>query len=96
MSVNQGQQLENYTNKHPQEVLLVKLQVDGELDEVMIFRGFSSSLMRPTAFDPDVPIICDRAKILTIDRLSAPYNPSQPNYIQQGITWEQFQEIEKL
>jgi hypothetical protein len=96
MSVNQGQQLENYTNKHPQEVLLVKLQVDDELDEVMIFRGFSSSLMRPTAFDPDVPIISDCAKILTIDRLMAPYNPSQPNYIQQGITWEQFQEIEKL
>ena len=92
MSVNQGQQLETYSNQHPQEVLLVKLQIDGELDEVMIFKGFSSSLMRATAFDPDVPVISDRAEILTIDRLVAPYKPNLPNYIQQGITWEEFKD----
>jgi hypothetical protein len=91
MSANQGQQLETYSNQHPQEVLLVKLQIDGELDEVMIFKGFSSSLMRATAFDPDVPVISDRAEILNIDRLAAPYKPNQPNYLQQGIKWEQFQ-----
>ncbi|MFM7600543.1 MAG: hypothetical protein ACKO7R_04980 [Pseudanabaena sp.] len=93
MSVNQGQQLETYSNQHPQEVLLVKLQIDGELDEVMIFKGFSSSLMRATAFDPDVPVISDRAEILSIDRLTAPYKPNQPNYLQQGITWEEFQDF---
>ncbi len=91
MSANQGQQLETYSNQHPQEVLLVKLQIDGELDEVMIFKGFSSSLMRATAFDPDVPVISDRAEILSIDRLTAPYKPNQPNYLQQGIKWEEFQ-----
>ena len=91
MSANQGQQLETYSNQHPQEVLLVKLQIDGELYEVMIFKGFSSSLMRATAFDPDVPVISDRAEILNIDRLAAPYKPNQPNYLQQGIKWEQFQ-----
>ena len=90
MSVNQGQQLETYSSKNPQEVLLVKLKIDDELDEVMIFKGFSSSLIRSTAFDPDVPVICDRAEILTIDRLSAPYQPQQPNYIQQEIKWEEF------
>lgn len=93
MSVNQGQQLETYSNQHPQEVLLIKLQIDGELDEVMIFKGFSSSLMRATAFDPDVPVISDRAEILSIDRLTAPYKPNQPNYLQQGITWEEFQDF---
>ncbi len=92
MSLNQGQQLEAYSTKHPQEVLLVKLKIDDELDEVMIFKGFSSSLMRATAFDPDVPVISDRAEIITIDRLSAPYQPNAPKYIQQQITWEKFQE----
>lgn len=89
MSANQGQQLEAYSSKHPQEVLLVKLKIGDELDEVMIFKGFSSSLVRSTAFDPDVPVIPDHAEIITIDRLTAPYKPNQPNYIQQGITWEQ-------
>jgi len=92
MSLNQGQQLEAYSVQHPQEVLLVKLKIDDELDEVMIFKGFSSSLMRSTAFDPDVPVISDRTEILTIDRLTAPYKPNQPEYIQRDIRWEKFQD----
>ena len=92
MPVNQGQQLETYSSKHPQEVLLVKLKIDDELDEVMIFKGFSSSLMRSTTFDPDVSVISDRAEILTIDRIAAPYKPNQPNYLQQGITWREFKD----
>jgi hypothetical protein len=96
MSANQGQQLEIYSSKHPQEVLLVKLKIDDELDEVMIFKGFSSSLMRPTAFDPDVSVISDHAEILTIDRLAAPYKPNQPNYLQQGITWKEFQNYAEI
>jgi hypothetical protein len=47
--------------------------------------------MRSTAYDPDVPVISDRAEIITIDRLSAPYKPNAPEYIQQEITWEEFQ-----
>ena len=90
MSASQGQQLEIYSTEHPQEVLLVKLKIGDELDEVMIFKGFSSSLMRSTAFDADVPVIPDHAEIVTIDRLTAPYKPNQPNYIQQDLTWEQF------
>jgi hypothetical protein len=101
MCANQGQKLETYSSNNPQEVLLVKLKIaneidselDGELDEVMIFRGLSSSLMRSTAFDPDVPVISDQAEILTIDRLKAPYKPNHPNYIQQAITWQEFTEI---
>ncbi len=90
MPINQGQQLEAYSCEHPQEVLLVKLKIGDELDEVMIFKGFSSSLMRSTAFDPDVSVISDRAEILSIDRLTAPYQPNHPNYIQQEIKWEEF------
>jgi len=40
---------------------------EGESDQIAIFKGFSSSLMRPTAFDPEVPVLPDKAKILTID-----------------------------
>ncbi|MGF1488258.1 MAG: hypothetical protein ACFBSE_14325 [Prochloraceae cyanobacterium] len=80
--------LEQYTIKRPEEVLLVTAEIDGETDEIAIFKGFSSSLMRPTAFDPDIPVIPETAKIIQIDRLKSPYNPEDPQYIQQGISWE--------
>lgn len=85
------QQLEAYTVKFPTEVLLVRAEIENELDEIMIFKGFSSSLVRATAFDPDVPVIPDNAKIIGIDRLIAPYNARSPNYIEQNISWEKFQ-----
>ena len=85
--------LERYTESHRQEVLLVTVDVAGAADQVMIFRGFSSSLMRPTAFDPDVPVLPENATILTIDRLLGPYNPASPQYLQQGLTWETMQPL---
>jgi len=80
-----GQRLEQYTLKRPTEVLLVEVEVAGEPDYVVIFRGFSSSLMRSTAFDPDVPILPADAIIIQADRLQSPYNPDQPQYIEQGL-----------
>lgn len=86
--------LEQYTlKKRPPEVLLVNVEMEGEADQVAIFKGFSSSLMRPTAFDPDLPVLSENATILTIDRLVAPYNPQSPQYIQQGLTWEMMEEL---
>lgn len=85
--------LERYTERHRQEVLLITVDVAGEPDQVMIFRGFSSSLMRPTAFDPDVPVLPESATILTIDRLLGPYSPDNPHYLQQGLTWETMQPL---
>jgi hypothetical protein len=82
-----GKRLEQYTTKRPQEVLLVTVEVAGEQDTIAIFKGFSSSLMRPTAFDPDVPVLPDEANILNIDRVASPYNPDVPRYIQQGLSW---------
>ena len=93
MSNSIGKRLEAYTSKHPQEVLFVTLDISGEEDQVTIFKGFSSSLMRPTAFDADVPVIPDDAKIVTIDRIASPYNPETPNYIQQGLSWEDMQAL---
>lgn len=81
-----GYRLEQYTLKRPQEILLVTAEVEGEPDQITIFKGFSSSLMHPTAFDPDVPILPEAAKIIAIDRLHSPYDPQCPRYIQQGMT----------
>jgi len=85
--------LEKYTEKRRQEVLLVEAEVNGEYDQIAIYRGFSSSLVQATAFDPDVPILPDDAKILVIDRLIGPYNPRQPQYIQRGLAWESMQAL---
>lgn len=80
--------MERYTLKYPEEVLMVTATISGETDQIAIFRGFSSSLMRPTAFDPDVPVLPEEAEIESIDRLQGPYDPAQPVYLEQGIAWE--------
>lgn len=91
--VSIAQRLEQYTLKRPGEVLLVNAEVEGEFDQIAVFKGFSSSLVRSTAFDPDVPVLPESAKILTIDRLEAPFHPLNPRYIQQAIDWETMQSL---
>lgn len=93
MDLAVGKRLEQYTIKKPHEVLIVDIEIAQEQDRIAIFKGFSSSLMRPTAFDPEVPVIPDKAKILNIDRVASPYNPQSPRYIQQGLTWDNMQPI---
>ncbi|MDF5726463.1 MAG: hypothetical protein PUP92_00100 [Rhizonema sp. PD38] len=87
------ERLEQYTAKRPQEVLLVSIELAGEEDTIAIFKGFSSSLMRPTAYDPDIAVLSDDAKIITIDRVASPYNPEAPRYLQQGLTWQTIQSL---
>ena len=93
MNNSVAQRLEQYTAKRLREVLLVTVEIAGEQDQIAIFKGFSSSLMRPTAFDPDVPVLSDRAKIISIDRVASPYDPQSPRYIQQGLSWETMQPL---
>jgi hypothetical protein len=85
------QRLENYSIRFPQDVLLVTARVETELQEIMIFKGFSSSLTHPTAFDPDIPVLSEDAVILTIDRLQSPYTPNSPIFIEQGLSWDMMQ-----
>ncbi|MDJ0536443.1 MAG: hypothetical protein QNJ70_28795 [Xenococcaceae cyanobacterium MO_207.B15] len=86
--------LEKYTIKRREEVLMVELETtSGESDTILIYNGFSGSLMRPTTYDPDIPVIEDDAKIISIDRLTSPYDPANPTYIQTGLT---LSEMEKL
>ncbi|MFP4296261.1 MAG: hypothetical protein ACLFT0_00190 [Spirulinaceae cyanobacterium] len=91
--MNFAQQLEQYTLKNPQEVLIVHITLDDTEDQIVIFKGFSSSLMGPTAFDPDVPVLAPNAQILSIDRVVSPYLPDNPQYIAQGLSRE---DMEKL
>lgn len=94
MSEAIGLRLEKYTLKQRQEVLMVHLETSsGEPDTVMIYSGFSSSLMRATAFDPDVPVIAPDSRIITIDRLVSPYDPSNPQYIESGLNWSTMENI---
>lgn len=93
MSDSLEKRLEQYTIKRPQEVLLVEVEVEGESDMLLIFKGFSSSLMRPTVADPDIPLLPKNAKILRIDRAASPYNPDAPHYLQQGLNWEEMEEL---
>lgn len=88
-----GKRLEQYTSRRLQEVLIVNAEVAGEPDQIAIFRGYSSSLMRPTASDLNVPVLPDNAKIISIERVTSPYNPEAPHYIQQGLTWETIQPL---
>lgn len=86
--------LEKYTTKYREEVLMVNLETSsGEEDIVLIYNGFSGSLVKSTTYDPDIPVIEQDAKIISIDRLASPYNPEQPQYIQQGLS---LQEMEQL
>lgn len=82
--------LEAYSLEHPNELLLVEAEVEGETDEVMVFRGFSSSLVRSTDYDPDVPLLPEGAEIVAIARLRGPYQPENPQYLDQNLTWEDF------
>ena len=93
MNNSVAQRLEQYTAKRSREVLLVTVEIAGEQEQIEIFKGFSSSLMRPTAFDPDVPVLSDHAKIISIDRVASPYDPQSPRYIQQGLTWSTMQPL---
>jgi hypothetical protein len=84
------QRLEAYTLRYPQEVLVISATVEGEADQVVVFRGFSSSLMRPTAFDPEVPVLPATARLDTLDRLLGPYTPDNPQYLERDISWATF------
>ncbi len=80
-----AKRLEQYTLANPKEVLLVTIAIDGEEDEIAIFKGFSSSLTRSTNPDPDIPVIADGATIVRIDRLLSPYDPANPRYIRRDV-----------
>jgi len=49
--------------------------------ELLIYRGISSSLTHPTAFDPDQPALPDGAVVEAATLLRAPLRPGAPEPI---------------
>ncbi|KAI6677194.1 hypothetical protein NL676_037990 [Syzygium grande] len=75
------------------EALVVHAVVDGEEVEVLIYKGFSSSLSYGTSPDPSRSILPAKARIKSIDRIKGPFNPSNIEYIEKGLTWENFKQV---
>ncbi|AFZ54251.1 hypothetical protein VKI21_08910 [Cyanobacterium aponinum UTEX 3222] len=80
------QEIEKYSENHPQEVLILRARDNQEEVEIMIFKGFSSNLTGSTAFDPDMPILSPDGEIISCDRILSPYNPNNPQYIEKNIS----------
>jgi hypothetical protein len=91
--MSREKRLERYTLLHPEEALLVSVETEGESDLLLVFKGFSSSLMRSTAWDPDIPLLAENAEILGIDRLQSPYQPDNPQYLQKNLTWAEMEAL---
>ena len=81
--------LEAISRERPDRVLRLRgeLPVDAEGNpsaggsrfepfELLIFRGFSSSVSHPTAFDPDVPALPEGAVVQEAELLRGPLNPA--------------------
>ncbi|KAF7145343.1 hypothetical protein RHSIM_Rhsim04G0170700 [Rhododendron simsii] len=82
--------LEIYSQSARDEALIVRALVDEEEAEVLIFRGFSSSLSYRTSPDPSRSILPARAVIKSIDRVRGPFDPSNIEYLEKGLTWDAF------
>ncbi|MCP9860179.1 MULTISPECIES: hypothetical protein [unclassified Cyanobium] len=72
--------LETISRERPDRVLrlvgLLPAPGEDEPFELLIFRGFSSSITHPTAFDPDQPALPPSARITAAELLAGPLNPS--------------------
>ncbi|KAL2347789.1 hypothetical protein Fmac_001789 [Flemingia macrophylla] len=82
--------LEFYSQSAKGEALLVHALVDQEEVDVLIFKGFSSCLSYSTISDPTRSILPARAVIMSIDRIRGPFDPANIEYLQKGVTWEEF------
>ena len=78
--------LEELSRAHPDRVLRLRgtLPADpaqqahqAEPFELLIFRGFSSSITHPTAFDPDRPVLPEGTHIAAAELLRGPLNPAE-------------------
>ncbi len=75
-------ELESISRDRPDRALRLQGEmVDGEALEVVIYRGISSSLTHPTAFDPDQPVLPAEARIESAVLLVAPLNPASEQVI---------------
>lgn len=69
--------MERYSEDARDQALLVKARVDDEVEVVLVFRGFSSSLSGGTAADPARSVLPERAIIQSVDVVKGPFDPQQ-------------------
>ncbi|CAM8939603.1 unnamed protein product [Rhodiola kirilowii] len=74
--------LEFYSQSAKQEALIVKATVDDSEEEILIFKGFSSSLSYGTSPDPSKSILAPELVVKAIDRVKGPFNPTDIQYIE--------------
>ncbi|KAK3285629.1 hypothetical protein CYMTET_6774 [Cymbomonas tetramitiformis] len=84
------ERLESYTEIFEKEVLVVRASVEDEEDEILVFRGFSSSLFRPTPEDLSESVLPVGVVVNAIDRMPAPYDPGK-ECIQEGMSVAEFE-----
>ncbi|ESR61390.1 hypothetical protein CICLE_v10016899mg [Citrus x clementina] len=82
--------LESYSLSARGEALLVRAVLDDRDFEVLVFKGFSSSLSHGTSPDPSKSVLPARAVIKAIDRIKGPFDPSNIEYIEKDLQWEAF------
>ncbi|KAL0917156.1 hypothetical protein M5K25_012203 [Dendrobium thyrsiflorum] len=82
--------LESYTESARSEVLLVGATVDGVVEQVLIFKGYSSCLSSRTAIDPSKSVLPAKAIIQSIDVIKGPFDPSCIDYLEKGLTFDEF------
>ena len=58
--------------------------------ELLIFRGFSSSVSHPTAFDPDQPALPETAQLASAELLQGPLNPAAERRLAGPAAVQQF------
>ncbi|MEN9861173.1 MAG: hypothetical protein ACO3FK_01990 [Vulcanococcus sp.] len=72
--------LEELSRSRPDRVLRLTGDLPGESGpepfELLIFRGFSSSVSHPTGFDPDQPALPETATLKAAELLQGPLNPA--------------------
>ena len=68
--------LEALSRERPNRVLRLEGHLPGgELFELLIYRGFSSSTTHPTAYDPDQPALAEGSQIASATLLEGPLKP---------------------
>ncbi|KAF8674410.1 hypothetical protein HU200_048243 [Digitaria exilis] len=82
--------MERYTEDARDQALLVKARVDDEVELVLVFKGFSSSLSGGTAADPARSILPERAIIQSVDVVKGPFDPNNIEYLEKGLKWDDF------
>ncbi|KAJ1293912.1 hypothetical protein BS78_01G105700 [Paspalum vaginatum] len=82
--------MERYTEDARDQALLVKARVDDEVEVVLVFKGFSSSLSGGTAADPARSVLPERAIIQSVDVVKGPFDPNNIEYLEKGVEWDDF------